>query len=138
VDYSSRQKPVEGKNVMLKTKLVAGLLLGLVMLSPRFLAQDDHAPLPEQCIADYNLWSGEAKESLEKLPLTAIQPREIEMWKCASVLKSFDSEHKTGHAVEMLLLTGTYSGHISHRALDFIQRRGLMKEFSQEDAAGQR
>jgi hypothetical protein len=124
---------------MSKTKLIAGgLLIGLAVLSPRFLAQDGHAPLPEQCIADYNLWSGGSKDSFEKLPLTVIQPREIEMWNCASVLKSFDSEHKTGHAVEMLLLYGTYSGHISHRALDFIQRRGLMKEFSQEDAAGQR
>jgi len=123
---------------MSKTKLIAALLLGLVVLSHPFLAQDDHAPLPEQCIADYNLWSGGSKDSLERLPLTVIQPRQIEMSNCASVLKSFDSEHKTGHAVEMLLLYGTYSGHISHRALDFIQRHGLMKEFSLEDASGQR
>jgi hypothetical protein len=122
----------------LKTKLRATLLVGLVALFLRASAEDDHAPLAEQCIADYNLWSGESKDSLEKLALTVVQPREIEMWNCARVIRSFDSEHKTGHAVEMLLLYGTYSGHISHRALDFIQRHGLTKEFSQEDAAGQR
>jgi len=123
---------------MLETKLKATLLVGLVVLSLRVLAEDNHAPLPQQCIADYILWSSESKDSIEKLPLTVIQPREIEMWNCASVVKSFDSEHKTGHSVEMLLLYGTYSGHVSHRALEFIQRHGLLREFSQEDAAGQR
>ena len=72
---------------MSKTRLIAALLLGLVLLAPQFLAQDDHVPLPEQCIADYNLWSGGSKDTLEKLPLTVIQPREIEMWKCASGCK---------------------------------------------------
>jgi len=123
---------------MSKTKLRATLVFGLLVLSLRVLAEDDRAPLPEQCIADYNLWSSESKDSIEKLPLTVIQPREIEMWNCASVVKSLSSEHKPGHSVEMLLLYGTYSGHVSHRALEFIQRHGLMKEFSQEDAAGQR
>ncbi len=122
---------------MSKMKLIAGLMLGLAVLSPRFLAQDDHAPLPEQCIADYNLWSGESKDNLEKLPVTVIQPREIEMWNCASVVKSLD-DRKRAYSVLMLFLYGTYSGQISHRALDFIQRHGLMREFSQEDTAGQR
>lgn len=123
---------------MSKTKLVVGLLLGLAVVTAQFFGQDDHAPLPEQCIADQNLWSGGPNDSLDKLPLTILESRQIEMWNCASVMKLFDSEHKTGHAVEMFLLYGTISGHISRRALDFIKRRGLLKEFSQEDAAGQR
>jgi hypothetical protein len=122
---------------MSKATLITALLLVSVSFVPRCLGQDDHPPLPEQCIADYNLWSGEAKDNLEKLPFTVIQPREIEMWNCASVVKSLD-EHKRAYSVLMLFLYGRYSGQISHRALDFIQRHGLMKEFSQEDAAGQR
>jgi hypothetical protein len=123
---------------MSKTKLRATILVGLVVLSLRVLAEDDHAPLPEQCIADYSLWSSESKDSIEKLPGTVIQPREIEMWNCAKVVKQFDSEHNTAYALKMLLLSHRYCGYVSHRALDFIQRHGLMKEFSQEDAAGER
>ena len=123
---------------MSRTKLVAALLVALVVPPSRFLAQDDHAPLPGRCIADYDLWSAGPRDSDEKLPLTVIQTREIEMWNCAKVIRLFDSEHNTAYSFKMLLLSDTYSGDVRHRALDFIQRHGLMKEFSQEDTAGQR
>ena len=123
---------------MSKTKLIAALLLVSVSFAPKFLGQIGHASLPEQCIADYNLWSGEQKDGLERLPLTVIQPREIEMWDCASVVGKSPIPAHDLMATEMLLLYGTYSGIISHRALNFIQRHGLMKDFSQEDATGKR
>jgi hypothetical protein len=122
---------------MSKTTLIAVLLLVSVSFTPRFLAQEDHAPLPEQCIADYNLWAGAPKDDIEKMPITVLQAHEIEMRQCGWVVESFDAKHKRPYATGMLILYGTYSGHISHRALNFIQRHGLMKEFSQEDAAGQ-
>lgn len=123
---------------MSKTGLVAALTLICGTFAQAFLEQADHAPLPERCIADYNLWSGESKGELENLPLTVVQPREIEMWNCASSLERSSNRDREKMATGMLLLYGTYSGHISHRALDFIQRHGLMKDFSQEDAAGKR
>jgi len=121
-----------------KTKLRVTLLVGLVVLSLRGLAKDDHAPLPEQCIADYNLWSGVSKDDLEKLPLSVIQPRALEMWNCTKVVTSIDSERHTAHAAEMILLFGTYNLQVSHMELSFIERHGLLKKFVQEDAAGQR
>lgn len=120
---------------MSKTKLIAKLLLGLLVLLTPALAQDDHAPLPEQCIADFNLWWGAPKADTEKLPVTVIQPRYIEMWQCASVVKSKDSSGLS-YAPQMLLLSGRYCGYITHRALAFIERQGLMTQFTKEDAAG--
>lgn len=122
---------------MSMTKLIAKLELGFLVLLAPALGQVDHAPLPESCIADYRLWSLGSKADVEKLPASVIQPRQIEMWRCASVVKSLDSEGAP-YAIQMLLLSGTYSEHLNHRALDFITRHRLMTQFEEEDAAGQR
>jgi len=101
--------------------------------SSRVSAQDDRPPLAEQCVADYSLWHNASKSDIEELPLSIIQARYSEMWKCASVVRSPERQN---YSTEMLLLTGTYAGHINHRALDFIERHGLMKQFVQEDSQG--
>lgn len=120
----------------LTPRKVAKPLLGLLVFLSPGLAEDDHAPLPEQCIADYHLWQGSPRADVEKLPVNIIQLRQGEMWECASVVKSSDSSG-LAYAPQMLMLSGVYSGHLTHRTLSFIDRHGLMTQFVQEDAAGQ-
>lgn len=118
------------------SKLTGRLLLGIVVLFTPALAQTDHAPLPAQCIADYELWSSVLKVDREKLPVTVIQPRQWEMWQCVPVVKS--ERNGTAYAAEILFLYGIYSEDMNSRELAFIQRHGLMKQYVQEDAVGKR
>jgi len=95
------------------------------------LAQD-HAPSPQQCVADANLWYGADKANLDKLSYPELERRVDEMWDCHnSSSVQIDKQHFSA-----VLLT--YQAQEGNRMSVYLKRHGLTKEFLAEDAAGKR
>jgi hypothetical protein len=118
-----------------KSKVHATLLL--VALCAPVLAQD-HAPLPAQCRADYDLWYGDKKEALDHLSFKELNERQGELWKCANV-DIRDNIGSHGYNLrEYLSLSMMYGLKLSQRFQSYMNRHGEMQKFLNEDAAGKR
>lgn len=111
----------------MKHSWIAALALTIF---PLCAAGQEHAPLPEQCKADYTLWkTTDTKESLSKLSAEELSRREVEMFECAA------SGTPGGDYIELSLL---YGKGIAKRFEAYIRRHGEWHQFFAEDQAGVR
>jgi hypothetical protein len=99
-------------------------LIVLLFLLASASAQE-HAPLPEQCKADYTFWrTSDTKESLSKLSAEELSRRQVEMWDCVA----------SGAAGGGYLELGSgYAFGISKRFESYIRRHGEWHQFFAED-----
>src|SRR6266849_904266 len=104
------------------------LIVLLVLLASA--GAQEHAPLPEQCKADYTLWkTTDTKESLSKLSAEELSRREVEMWNCAA---------SGAPGGEYLDLVSAYGLLVSKRFESYIRRHGEWHQFFAEDQGGVR
>jgi hypothetical protein len=117
----------------------ASIALIAIMLCSSAIAQN-HAILPEQCRADVHLWKSRNKTENDKLSYDDLQRRSTEMWNCQSIDTGTDeaaSEYGKDLEDYRLLWTG-YTSMKEQRLQNFLVRHSLVKQFVDEDAAGQR
>src|SRR5437879_1597908 len=111
----------------MKHSWIAALAL---MIFPLCAVGQEHAPLPEQCKADYTLWkTTDTKENLSKLSAEELSRREVEMWNCAA---------SGAPGGEYLDLVSEYGLFVSKRFESYIRRHGEWHQFFAEDQAGVR
>ena len=116
-------------------------ILALLILVSTAFAQE-HAPTPEQCRADYRLWTVKGTD-VSDIAWKELMQRSLVMSKCSTT----DPEWMQQFAEQNLRL-GEKSG-LSYSALsmflhaaagektrDFLERHHLMAQFTQEDEAG--
>jgi hypothetical protein len=123
----------------MKQSLVVLVLIAVALQMPS-RSQTKHAPLPEQCIADFNLWFATSSYAgIESLGMSVLDQREAEMWDCASAAKAaLDEEHGVTYRMEMLGLSNVYTEHKAHRMFDYLNRHGELQQFVKEDTEGKR
>jgi hypothetical protein len=108
------------------------IIAAIVMLTSLAALPQDHAPLPEQCRADYNLWSKTNKDDLEKIPFLTPQQRQLDLYNCAMSLPKGKEQEE--FAVVYLM----YQTKMEQPEISFIKRHNLAQQMLDEDAAGQR
>jgi hypothetical protein len=119
-------------------------LAGLLFAFAASASAQQHAPTVDVCRADAAVWNAAVmnrnpEASKTKLPYDELAARAIEMHDCLTV----DPAH-VGDAASIArmdtysLLEADYTDEIASRAMHFIQRHGLGKQFLEEDAAGAR
>lgn len=123
-------------------KPVLAIIVALVFLPAVF--SQEHAPTLDQCRADSAVWNAavlnhNSESSKEKLPYDELAARQKEMHSCLYVdpVQVGDSA-SVARMDTYNLLESLYANEIEHRAIDFIYRHGLGKQFIDEDATGLR
>jgi hypothetical protein len=144
-DISSRSKPQSGEKIVKNLFLMAAILAAFPLLGQEV----KHAPTKDVCQADVAVWystemsteysNAEAawmsdhipnRTALGKMSVREALARMGEMYTCEEVdAAQSDLYHKAGNL---------YFGIYTDRALSFLSRHNLMKQFQQEDDAGKR
>lgn len=108
------------------------------------ISAQEHAPTVDVCRADAAVWNAAVvnhnpETSKTKLPYDELAARSNEMHACRSVdpARVGDSSSIT-RMDAYTLLEALYKDEIASRAMNFIARHGLGKQFLAEDAAGAR
>src|SRR5437660_8975033 len=117
--------------------------LGLVLLSLSSATwgqiQIQHAPLPAQCRADYDMWYADNKDALDRLSFQEINQRQVEMWQCGSVVLAENQNNRKNGSAEFdwrdyLIFSLMNGGKMSQRYESYLRRHGEMQQFLNEDA----
>jgi hypothetical protein len=117
--------------------------LALIVLVSAAFAQE-HAPTPEQCRADYRLWTANGF-SFENVSWKELMQRSGVMTKCATtdpdMMRVFDEGYvRLGKDAPLSYRdVGTlFHSAAGDKAMDFLIRHNLMDQFVREDAAGKK
>jgi len=94
------------------------VFLAAVFISCSAVAQD-HAPLPEQCIADARLWYDANTNTMSKLPYHELEKRAREMLNC---LKSGAPDREL-----TAIVWADYMDAIHVREVAYLARHGLIE-----------
>ena len=114
------------------------IILILILLTPAaLLGQDEthHAPTPKQCKADLVAWRAESKADVVALTINTLLQRSAYLAACYIVLQDGNDAESARWAVTW---QGLYDNHAISRAMKFISRHGLSRQFEKEDAKGAR
>lgn len=104
-----------------------------ILLCGTALAQD-HAPSPQQCVADANLWYHQITTKTDPGPsFNELGRRVNEMRDC-----DLSGAPKDPLSVDYLTIEAAYLNEQNSRQAAYIKRHHLSHEFLTEDAAGQR
>ncbi len=112
-------------------KLVMKYIL-LMFMTALVASAQDHAPLPEQCKADHDMWVADITVDTQLVSVASAQliKRIGELRACEEVVPA--------HKAELTDLEGSCWALLFTRTSDFITRHRLRQEFLKEDAAGLR
>lgn len=120
--------------------LIAALLL---LFGSPMIAQE-HAPTADVCRADSAVWNAEVmnhnpEASKTKLSYDELAARQNEMHSCRDIDPARVGDSASIERINTYtLLESLYTNEIERRAVDFIFRHNLGKQFLAEDAAGTR
>ena len=136
-------KAISGRTIELFSKdvirrYIPTVLMVLMSFSTLALGQDDginHAPTAEQCKADIAVWKAESNSTIVALPINMLLKRSDYLSDCYKVL-SDANEVESASWVEGW--QGVYDYHAVRRAVKFIKRHNLSRQFVDEDAKGAR
>lgn len=118
------------------------LLAALLFAFP--IDSQEHAPTVDVCRADSAVWNAAVmnhnpEASKSKLPFDELAARNKEMHDCVSVdPPHVGDEPSIARMNTYSRLQALYTDEIAFRAMNFINRHGLGKQFLDEDAAGAR
>jgi len=116
-------------------------ILALIVLVSAAFAQE-HAPTPEQCRADYRLWSAKGTDFTD-VSFEELMERSHVMTECSATdpewMQQF-AEQAVRVGTKAFLSYGD-AGTLFHaaagdKAVDFLMRHHLMEQFVREDKAG--
>ena len=94
-----------------------------------------HAPNAEQCKDDLLVWRAESQTDVIALPINTLLQRSAYLAECYKALQDRNDTESARWAVTW---QGLYDNHPISRAMKFISRHGLSKQFEKEDAKGAR
>ena len=115
-----------------------GIVIALLVLLSGSAVAQTHAPLPQQCVADANLWFHANKEALDKVPFTELGKRATEMWDCGASGAPDPRNSQNPLLDGYDAIWSFYVIKQGQRAQRFIERNGLSQQFQKEDEAGLR
>jgi len=114
------------------------IILALILLSSVAVwgqEETHHAPTAEQCKDDLVAWRAESKSDVLALPINTLLQRSAYLAQCYGV---FQDSNDAESARSAATWQGLYDNHAISRAMKFISRHGLSRQFEKEDAKGAR
>ena len=116
-------------------KRIIFILVLLTTVAARGQEEIHHAPNAEQCKDDLVVWRAESKADVVTLPINTLLQRSAYLAECYNVLQDGKDTESARLAVTW---QGLYDNHAISRAMKFISRHGLSRQFEKEDAKGAR
>ena len=111
------------------------ILISLTTIAAWGQEEIHHAPTAEQCKADLVVWRAESKADVVALTINTLLQRSAYLAECYNVLQDGNDAESARWAVTW---QGLYDNHAISRAMKFISRHGLSRQFEKEDAKGAR